>query len=121
MRKFTKTEIDLCKKIAEKDFKEITYGDYYSHGDGAWHLCDGHKLKKALDEIGVIPIWQEHDCLEWLRERNWVNCHFYPVENRVEWSIVRKPFKWSADDQIIQQGKTHLEALLRAVLAILEK
>lgn len=121
MRTFTKTEIDLCKKIAEKDFKEITYGDYYSHGDGAWHLCDGHKLKKALDEIGVIPLWQEHDCLEWLREKRFnIQFNFYGEEWELRIYISGKSWhKYEAQYQ--RKGKTPLEALLRAVLSVMEE
>ena len=136
MREFTKTEIDLCKKIAEKEKRKLGIGDYlYDKVEKCICLVtdfcgifpfalseDGKKQRDDFfdDDREWFPLWQEHNCLGWLRERNWVNCHFYPVENRVEWNIVRKPFKWSADDQIIQQGETRLEALLRAVLAVME-
>lgn len=117
MRTFTIAEIDLAKKIAEKDFKEITYGDYYSHGDGAWHLCDGHKLKHALDTIDVVPLWQEHDCLEWLKRRGWsITIKHYRADT--EWQV-------SVQVHTVVNSKdacapTELSALLRAVLAVME-
>ena len=124
MREFTAKEIELCKKIAEKDFKEITYGDYYSHGDGAWYLCDGHKLKHALDTIDVIPIWQEHDCLIWLRKRQWKIEYWHENFSRdwIEIGIVCCfPDPDLQDKKIFRKGKTVLEILQSFILAILDE
>ena len=63
MRQFTDKEIELCRKIAERDFKEVVYGDYYADENNIWYLCDGAELKHSLDTIDIIPLWQEHDCL----------------------------------------------------------
>jgi len=71
MRKFTKTEVDLCKKIAEKERKGVYWGDwYYSPNADEIYLWNN---KAMMSRQEIIPLWQEHDCLEWLREKKWRN------------------------------------------------
>lgn len=110
MRTFTKTEIDLCKKIAEKKRKEIKYGDYFEF-NGNLHLMLS-KDKPEMHDV-AIPLWQEHDCLEWLREKGKYFKLSYYEEDIQYWEV----------QTIIDAfcSKTPLEALLQAVLAVMEK
>ena len=128
MRTFTSTEIDLCKKIAEKekrkkergDWVKIggkiqlvtnSYDDYFFSGDGQWQQGRG------------TLIWQEHDCLEWLRKKKYeVNLHFF--NHLGKWMIQLWDYKSTqacySDYDKENKNSTILEALLRAVLAVME-
>lgn len=144
MRKFTDTEIDLCKKIAEKERRKITEGDWLLK-DGEIGLVQNIKIDSVFnewlitllinseeilpsgcikqDDIDIIPLWQEHDCLEWLMERG-----FYierlGQDDECLWSLEIHEF----DDMGIVKGtkgiyggKSKLEPCLRAVLAVMEE
>jgi len=120
MRKFTATEIDLCKKIAEKERGMPEYGQWYYQ-----ELSNGKKgCFVYADPVGVylpqgIPLWQEHDCLEWLREKGWsIYDMAWICEPRLRISYV-KPKEESKTHEI-RDGETLLECLLRAVLAVME-
>ena len=96
MRKFMPTEIDLCKKIAEKEMVDLKIGMYVyrKFDDSVQLICrldeenkDIHTAVPKTEDsetknIGLgrmywnnleggwlTPLWQEHDCLEFLRER----------------------------------------------------
>jgi len=132
MRKFTPTEIDLCKKIVEKERKEIQRGDWVA--DELENICLVEKRFKTLltinedgdcaqygylDDLNVVPLWQEHDCLEWLREKGFEE--FY-VDRFCDGKV--EAYGWHKDtfgkiDK--QKGKAPLEALLRAVLAVMKE
>ncbi len=120
MRKFTKAEKDLCKKIAEKKACVflIGEGDYYLWGNGQFvKLCTG-KLHDEFHEGEFIPLWQEHDCLKWLRKRCKHHVLLIHEEDEAEW------WGWFDEYHETQQydkGKTPLEALLRVVLAVMEE
>ena len=117
MRKFTPTEIDLAKKIAEKEGKEIEYGDCFAFLDNI-HLMLS-KDKPEMHDVAV-PLWQEHDCLEWLRKKV-SGTHLISLEIPHEKERACCIFDPSVSDQreYIYLGKTLLEALLRAILEIL--
>ena len=68
MRKFTPTEIDLCKKIAEKERNETVSVDYWLDRNGKPELASGYVSQRASTLF--IPLWQEHDCLEFLKEKD---------------------------------------------------
>lgn len=116
MRKFTKTEIDLCKKIAEKERREIEVGDTYllegkpilcAYSNGGWH--------KRMEK-DIIPLWQEHDCLEWLREKRY-RIEFYWNDYGIRIELHHDERNSVFSDR---KKQTPLEALLRAVLAVME-
>ena len=131
---FTKTELDLCRKIAEKERKEIRFGswvlyneqeylviDYFRHKTEPTHL-NLYGLKRYVFETDVTPLLSSHDCLEWLKKRygeiflkTWLGtmwCVSIGKRLNEELPII------GLSDLV---GKTPLEALLRAVLAILEE
>jgi len=139
-RQFTDEEIKNCRKIAEKgERKTVEYGDWcYSeiywpgHGDrdkidpkrvGLWrsHL-------PADENTAHTPLWQEHDCLEWLRKEYvpliiTTRDDAYAQKSGWRWQVV-----WGNPHAIDEKpwdgcfnAPTLLEALLRAVLAILEE
>jgi len=142
MRNFTPTEIDLCKKIVKKERRRVDEGD--------WYLCDSTDVDPTVylagitsEEVNVvgIPLWQEHDCLEWLREEGemgWWNlfrgenlddiaepiledsyrfeCQYIRYIDKSEKGNCKQP----VIDTVERMGKTPLEALLHAVLAVME-
>ena len=124
--KFTDIEIDLCRKIAEKHRKEIKYGDwfYWEYGGTQPALCnDGGTLhyQRYKNKKKSFPLWTISDCVLWLKERyDDVNLmsiqdiweiQVYDAYNRVHYPKLLKDIK----------GKTPLEALLKAVLAVLKE
>lgn len=127
MREFTKTEIEICEEIAEKEKRKKESGDYvkignrvrlvtsgayegyYFTGDGQWQQGRG------------TLIWQEHDCLEFLKEKGWRNYQFSFTESgEIELHIAHVPFRFRVEDEIVVGGK-FLEALLKAVLEVLNE
>ncbi|KKL27300.1 hypothetical protein LCGC14_2386530 [marine sediment metagenome] len=119
--KFTKEEISLCKQVAEKHRKKVGWGDW-GLVDDQIHLYDVITIEKATVEKGIIPLWAISDCLDWLQEKTYElgdermdlylrgkKWHCYP------WVRCVKETEWH------EEGKTLLEALLRAVLAVLEE
>lgn len=136
MRTFTPTEIDLCKKIAEK--KACVYllgeGDYFIYEDPDRKSGWSNPTLNVNDyepEYGYgknVPLWQEHDCLEFLREKYvWlktVTSNGFIGEEGCP-RLVIKPFGRveclpKHGSKKLYVGKTPLEALLRAVLAVME-
>lgn len=119
MRKFTDTEIDLCKKIAEKERRKITKGDYYSYQDKIY--LRSMPFMETEDVAEGIKILQEHDCLEWLRKKK------YRMADMCEGGVIHVVFApkrlghIDVRELIETQSKTTLEALLHAVLAVMEK
>jgi len=123
MREFTPTEIDLCKKIAEKEKREVESGDWYllekdiilcAYSNKGWH----RRMEKD-----ITPLWQEHDCLEWLLERG-----FYierlGQDDDYAWSLEI----YELDDLgMVKEskrafgGESKLEPCQRAVLAVMEE
>ncbi len=134
MRKFTSTEIDLCKKIAEKERMQINKGDWIIEIDRAdipllvidiqleyLTLSLGyestHRVLSKRKE--VVPLWQEHDCLEWLREKGY---RVMTDEDLTESDPFKaKCYGHGGKRAYYRYGKTPLEALLRAVLAVMEE
>jgi len=114
MRQFTPKEIEICKKVAEKERKEIKRGDWYLY-DGEIHLWD-IRYKMSDDDRGKpnpVPLWQEHDCLEWLDKAKDITLRIcsHPDAHLAEVEY----------DDKIYYGSTPLEPLLRVILAILEE
>ena len=125
MRQFSKEEIRLCKLIAEKgEIKEIQYGVWVAREKrtkieiSLWNLPIG-VTEKQRKEGKWTPLWQEHDCLEWLRERD------EDFDIYIEWDSTDKEW-WvgigyhAEIPHMTETGNTPLEALLRAVLEIME-
>jgi len=140
--KFTKTEIDLCKQIAERHRKELDVGDWFyvkmSDSDEPYIGCvtntdkdrERPRLWDCYDasfEIAiVIPPWTISDCLEFLRERK-------RIDGEIRLAYIDHHDKYFAhifeEDAsairtkiiLVESGKTPLEALLKAVLAVLEE
>jgi len=129
MRKFTDTEIDLCKKIAEKERKEIGKGDLYLwEEDVVLHTGSGFYNVNPQEQpvFELIPLWQEHDCLEWLREHKWRILDVYCGLKKPKdgWNVVIIPWDGKcSDNKDVKEfeGKTLLECLQRHVLAVMEK
>ena len=119
--KFTKKEIAVCKKIAEKHRKEIKYGDWYL--DNIVVLLNNDFIKGTIFvarqvRLGLIPLWQISDCLEFLRERR-KHCVFLSHDegDEKEWWCF---FDEYHETQQFDSGKTPLEALLKVVLGVLK-
>lgn len=112
MIKFTPKEIVLCKQMAGKYKKEIKYGDWYVNYDEEVRLKeffgDGYR------EEDCIPLWTISDCLEFLQEK---------VDEIELWRHGRNLNKWlyRLNNHRWNDGKTPLEACLKAVLAVLEE
>ena len=147
MRKFTTKEIELCKKIAEKEEKELKCGDWiipHSYGgqpsivlrvepDGKHYAFTPDDKKGEHYILGFIdmnfPIWQEHDCLIWLKKKSWRILDVYCGLKKPKdgWNVAIIPWDGKVSDidgrRDVKEfeAKTFLEALLRAVLAILEE
>ena len=126
--KFTKEEIALCRKIAEKHRKEIEVGD--------WYLLDKKLILVAWSNRGFLdykenikdclPLWQISDCLEFLRERGFTIIQACEHSMSHEWIIEINPYESNAvktmgHKSFEVRGGVILEALLKAVLAILEE
>ncbi|MCK4759334.1 MAG: hypothetical protein KAT69_04765 [Candidatus Aminicenantes bacterium] len=126
MREFTSTEVNLCKKIAEKEKRKVVVGDFFIDTfDKKKEFVACHtKLftDEFIEEFG-IPLWQEHNCLEWLLERG-----FYierlGQDDECLWSLEI----YELDDMgIIKgtrstfEGESKLEPCLSAVLAVMEE
>lgn len=133
MRTFTPIEIDLCKKIAKKYRRKIFKGHLFAlECDKSPFLIDNYEYWREGDKIFEyqaarvsntykkdewFPLWQEHDCLEWLREKGW-------DFGKINWNPDDIYYVWIHHYNNVsheRDGKTLLEALLRAVLAVMEK
>ena len=114
--KFTKEEISLCKQVAKKYKKEIEYGDWYlnQHDKKVFPHLYRLNLLTFVKEVGnkhIIPLWTISDCLEFLREKKKV-IELWIAGRGSNWICRIKGQKW-------WKGKTPLEALLKAILAVL--
>ena len=141
MRKFTPTEIDLCKKIAEKERKKLKLGDWMvikypsSYGniepvtlfDTKWvespnRFPDTPAVYNCSTDCyhkDFFPLWQEHDCLAFLsKQYEEVSIETYDGKKWESSAYIRVKKK---DAPVIAEvGDTPLECLLRAVLAVME-
>ena len=125
MRQFTDEEIKNCRKIAEKgERKTVEYGDWcyseiYWPGHGDRDVIDPKRVGlwrshlPADENTAHTPLWQEHDCLEWLKDKFTV-IELWRTGRKLVWMCRLNDYKW-------WKGETPLEALLRAVLAIIEE
>ena len=124
--RFTTEEIALCKKIAEKYKKNNELGD--------WYLLEGNPILVAWSNRGfqrakenkevIIPLWQISDCLDWLDERcgDWELGKDRDEHGKPTGKIGffwMPPIDKHKDNYTL--GNTPLEALLKAVLAIVEE
>lgn len=115
--RFNKEEIALCKKIAEKYRKVIEYGDWYFTKGKARNEADSDYLVQPY-----FPLWQISDCLEFLKEKKWrlldlVNDMFIGKKYSYHIRILDENYEKAH----IFSKETVLEALLKAVLIIVEK
>ncbi len=147
--KFTKEEIALCKKIAEKHRKEIDEGDwvvlYWESKIGeSWvfsvdhierddktdkPICikkwDGDHKMMSIGFDEVLLLWQISDCLEFFQERALYLDGLSQIDEEEYMCIICETdelgvVKNQASVKTLE-GKTPLEALLKAVLAVLEE
>ena len=117
MRKFTDIEIDLCKLIAEKERRYISKGDYYIYNNKLkLYNPPNSNLNDVVNmNIDFIPLWQEHDCLEFLVGKN--------IDIFIEWTQDHWWVGIAEKDQLPHMSTLELsllEALLRAILEILD-
>ena len=130
MTKFTKEEISLCKQVAEKHRKEVEYGDWFIMPSDP-HLfptileaSPTHKLWKSEINKKAIPLWTISDCLEFLKKKK-IDCELFELSSERKEGFVRVTlWKTYANDRkywFNKNGKTPLEACLKAVLAVFEE
>ena len=140
MIEFTKEEISLCKRVAERHRKEIERGDWVLYGKDEIRLAERIKVNLELNDIiwigdndstGVVsqnnsevtPLWTISDCLEFLKARIFYGS-ISDVGSYYE-AYYKKVIVGENDEDLsikVQSGtcKTPLEACLKAVLAVLE-
>ncbi len=120
--KFNKEEKNLCKQVAKKYRKEIEYGDWYYTTEYPeekyrariykyrWTGMADRTINKRKD---IIPLWTISDCLEFFEKKN-INYifNFMRFENG-NWRFTAEDNKYT---KVWGEGKTRLEACLRAVL-----
>lgn len=140
--KFTKEEISLCKLVAEKYRKEIKYGDWYltittnpldkDDKEESVYFNTEKRTINPVEEMKkdrvfyneYIPLWTISDCLEFLRERGWKQGDMHFNEN-LKGGKTATIYTEVGDDKgmfvkdMLKEGKTPLEACLKAVLAML--
>ena len=133
-RQFTDEEIRNCRKIAEKgERKTVEYGDWCyseiywpSHGDRG--VIDQKRVElwrshvPADENTAHTPLWQIHDCLEWLIKKG-----FYierlGQDDEYLWSLEIYKFDSMNTPRIVMGtkaiygGKSKLEPCLCAVLS----
>lgn len=131
--KFTKTEIDLCKKIKEKKKKEVLYGDWFYSENFKEVVCNIPFINPIRDreilnrDKSATPLWTIEDCLGFLEEKK-VPVGILP--RRDKWAV-KRGWKWQIRwgtpiDHPLPWGgsinsKTVLEGLLPVVLTVLER
>lgn len=128
--KFTKDEIDLCKKIAEKYRKEIELDDKLYWEDKIVTVETIHTTPENLDIYTVsfdklvsadddfFFLWQISDCLEFLKSKGWGRV-IIDKDGKIDG--VKAYHNRGFIPPHIQNGETVLEALLKIVLAALEE
>jgi len=126
MRQFTDKEIELCRKIAKKERKIIRHGDYYWFTE----LTSINRLRlmniasaKIEGAKEMLPIWQEHDCIEFLIRKGYGKIlNFINYEKKGQWTFTAENFILETPyNKTRGEGETPLEALLSAVLAMMEE
>ncbi len=114
--KFNKKERSLCRKIAEKHRKDVEYGDWFEWGDSIPIVASGN-MRQRKD---LTPLWTISDCLEFLMKLKSFRAYF--VETYNDKTRLLCVNYWDQQDRVIMKnGKTTLEACLKAVLAVLEE
>jgi len=129
MREFTATEIDLCKKIAEKGLMvNMKKGDWYWSEDWkAKELIIAGMTIKNQKLMKCFKLWAVSDCFEWLKERSYILRLSYQKDlMKKDIEIPNETYNGEyISREIFIRGyyfmEKPLEALLRAVLAILEE
>lgn len=135
MREFTAKEKELFKKIAEKKKKKIGSGDYALINlprlgeqvvliDSSWELQEKGIYNYLVDEVypDYIPVWQEHDCLKWLRRKMyWARIDIDEYHATKVWLFSKKMVLPNWEMYPCYLGNSPLEALLRTVLAVMEE
>ena len=127
--KFTDEEIRLSKLIAEKERKEIKYGDWYlMKGESQVLLHDNHLKgtihKYAKEMKSLTPLWTLSDAIEWLKKniKNFESVELTEGKDDHEicwWRVA--PDDPSGIIPKSYQGCTLLEACLKAILEILKE
>jgi len=112
--RFTKEEISLCKQIAGKHKKEIEYGDWYLSNTVTLlnKFIHGTINMARQVRLCLIPLWTIEDCFEFLGEQ------FNKLKRCKTIFEVELKFLGGRN---WHEGKTPLEACLKAVLAVLEE
>lgn len=124
--KFTKEEIELCRKIAERYRKErLEKGDWYIlkliHGKEQIRL-HSNENPWIINTKDYIPLWTLSDCLEWLRGKGCRLSGHYDIADEIMIS-----FSAATDSameklpEVFDKGRTDLEVCLKIVLAVLEE
>jgi len=119
--KFTKEEISLCKQVAEKHRKLIEHGDWYFNErmgmTNFWFHFAPYQGKI------FIPLWTISDCLEFLRDKGWndIAIEIRPYYDDIKCFAERGEVDKGCERGVTGEGKTALEACLKAVLAVLEE
>lgn len=114
--KLNGTEIDLINQIGKLHRKEINYGDWYEF-KGNLYLVSSRAMN--VMSPNCIPIWTEHDCIEFLKSKN----YYYAVYDQVGGGVVIDIFLLVNGQRSMQeqlQGRTLLEGCLLAVLVVLQ-
>ena len=122
--KFTKEEISLCKQVREKDLllKPVKEGDWVrnEYGKESTDLVTPEYIQNVLRFIDIkhwFPLWTISDCLEFFFQRGWQLEEFFKNGAGTFSFHTCK----GEEDYHFELGKTPLEALLKAVLAVLEE
>lgn len=121
--KHTPEEISLCKQVAKRHRKEIKKGDWYNDLNvvgGNLDLCDrnaGFYYRYLNENEKIVPLWTISDCLEFLIKR--VNqIDIGQIKGEVSYCYIYDGFKGIEETR---EGKTLLEACLKAALVVLEE
>ena len=132
---FTKTEIDLCRKVAEKwrkfsdewgnyvydeKNKEVVLIQRFIRVKGKFVIFEDPAGEKEDVRHKCFPLLSISDCLEWLRADG---REYDVVVDCLQTAVIVKLYTPPPYQELVykESAKTPLEALLRAVLAILEE
>ena len=116
--------IELSKKAKELGFpQDVEEGDwiYIPHNKTLMHIIDDGRIN-LLFIIELQDNWHSilsfSQCLEWLKERGVVRVDIVETERKVTLWVV---FEKGLDKSLLKpDGKTHHEAIAKAVVKILE-